>query len=207
MNQHLKSAIPEPPVSERQRRSTRAAEGLDRLAFTADDLFAMVDAGILKENDRVELVDGELVVMAAKGNRHELVKAALLEVLYQKKPPEIVLIPETTYRFSDSVVLEPDITLFWRSAGIANLAPSNTILIIEIADTSLRYDKKRKASIYAHYGIKEYWVVDAMTLTTQIFKEPSAEGYMKIEDIAAGDLLTPEAASSIAVRLADLDLR
>ncbi|MDZ4791997.1 MAG: Uma2 family endonuclease [Hyphomicrobiales bacterium] len=207
MNQHLESAIPEPIVSERQRRSTRAAEGLDRLAFTADDLFAMVKAGILKEDDRVELVDGEIVVMAAKGNRHELVKFALLNFLYAQKPDNISVIPETTYRFSDSVVLEPDITLFWRSAGLANLAPDNTLLIIEVADTSLRYDKKRKAAIYAHYGIKEYWVVDAVTLTTEVFKEPSPEGYKKIQDKAAGDLLTPEADPSLAVRLADLDLR
>src|SRR5579872_3245289 len=79
-------------------RVTSAAEGLPRRRFTVAEVEAMVAAGVMEEDERVELIGGELVPMSPKGNHHEVVKAALLRRWYRSAPDEVDLIPETTFR-------------------------------------------------------------------------------------------------------------
>ena len=79
-------------------RVTTAAEGLPRRRFTVAEVEAMVAAGVMDEDERVELIGGELVPMSPKGNHHEVVKTALLARWYRTRPEEILLTPETTFR-------------------------------------------------------------------------------------------------------------
>ena len=65
------------------------------------------------------------------------------------------------------------------------------LLVVEIADSSLRYDIGRKAALYASFGIRELWVIDAVRLTTRVFREPAADGYRKARDFASSDPLVP----------------
>lgn len=187
--------------------TTMAAEGLPRLAFTVDDVYRMVEAGILHEDERVELIDGELVVMSPKGNRHEVVKAYLLEHLILHKPSWAILIPETTFRLSPTTYLEPDITVYSRLDGLANLKGDNALLVIEIADSSLAYDRGHKARLYARFGIRELWVIDAVKLTTYIHFEPGEDGYAAIIEKQSNEELVPKFAPELAVTLGKLDLR
>ncbi len=193
----------EPPRHE----ATRSADGVPRLAFTVDDVYSMVEAGILHEDERVELIDGELVLMSAKGNHHEVVKADLLRHFYQALTDDIMLVPETTFRLSPNTYLEPDITFYRRSEGLKNLRGDTALLVVEIADSSLSYDRGRKAQLYARFGIRELWVIDAVRLATRVYKQPIGGSYESIEDKAAEDLLIPGAAPSLSVRLSELDLR
>src|SRR6202453_2216029 len=98
-------------------RVTRAAEGLPRRRFTVAEVEAMVAAGVMKEDERIELVGGELVPMSPKGNRHEVVKTALLDRWYRARPQQCNLTPETTFRLSDDTYLEPDIVVYPRAEG------------------------------------------------------------------------------------------
>ncbi len=197
----------DPSYEPRRHKATQAAEGLPRLAFTVDEVYRMAEAGILHEDDRVELIDGELVVMSPKGNRHEVLKVALAEHFQSMRGVELRIAQETTYYFSENTFLEPDITVYWYGVALADLGPQNTVLIVEIADSSRAYDMGRKAQLYARFGIQELWVIDAVKLSTRIFKKPGGDGYKSIEDKAADDVLTPEAAPSLAVKLSSLDLR
>jgi Uma2 family endonuclease len=146
---------------------TRAAEGLPRRAFTAEDLRRMIDVGVIKEDERIELIEGELVVMASKGYAHEFVRAALTELLSDARPKGIRVLSEPTLQLEDNVVVEPDIAVFPRAsfieskAGFVRLPEGTILLLVEVAVTSLRYDKIRKAPLYARNGVREYWVVDA----------------------------------------------
>lgn len=172
-------------------RVTSAAEGLPRRRFTVAEVEAMVAAGVMEEDERVELIGGELVPMSPKGNHHEVMKAALLRRWYRMAPDDLDLVPETTFRLSEDTYLEPDVVIYPRTTGIRGLAADNVLLVVEIADSSLRYDIGRKAALYAGFGIRELWVIDAVRLTTRVFREPAADGYREARDFGPADRLMP----------------
>jgi len=188
-------------------RVTTAAEGLPRRRFTVAEVEAMVAAGVMDEDERVELIGGELVPMSPKGNHHEVVKAALLQRWYRASPEEFGLVPETTFRLSEDTYLEPDVVIYPRTSGIRGLSQHNVLLVVEIADSSLNYDMGRKAALYASFGVRELWVIDAARLTARVFRKPSAEGYRETRDFGASDRLTPLfAPEAFALTLDELEL-
>jgi Uma2 family endonuclease len=188
-------------------RVTSAAEGLPRRRFTIAEVEAMVAAGVMEEDERVELIGGELVPMSPKGIRHEVLKKALLRIWYRVASDDIDLVPETTFRLSEDTYLEPDVIIYPRTSGLRGLTGANVLLVVEIADSSLRYDVGRKAALYASFGIRELWVIDAVRLTTRIFREPAVDGYRDVSDFGPTDQLSPLIApAAFAVRLDELDL-
>jgi Uma2 family endonuclease len=188
-------------------RVTSAAEGLPRRRFTVAEVEAMVAAGVMEEDERVELIGGELVPMSPKGNHHEVVKSAVLDRWYRSRPDDIALTPETTFRLSEDTYLEPDVVIYPRATGLRDLTGANVLLVVEIADSSLRYDIGRKAALYAGFGVRELWVVDAVRLTARIFRDPAVEGFRETRDFGASDRLVPLfAPEAFALRLDELEL-
>ena len=186
---------------------TRAAEGLLRRRFTVAEVEAMVAAGVMAEDERVELIGGELVPMSPKANQHEVVKVALLYKWYRCAPATVNLAPETTFRLSEDTYLEPDIVIYDRASGLKGLSGAGVLLVVEIADSSLRYDVGRKATLYASFGVRELWVIDAVQLTARVFREPGAGGYGVADDCPPDAILTPLVApADFALRLGDLDI-
>lgn len=186
--------------------TTNAAEGMARRRFTVADVEAMVAAGIMEEDERVELIGGELVPMSAKGSHHEVMKAALLERWYRLEAPDVRLIPETTFRLSEDTYLEPDVVIHPRADGLKKLSAANVLLVVEIAESSLRYDVGRKAVLYAGFGVRELWVIDAVRRETRTFRRPTAEGYLESDVASASELVTPRVAPDVfALRLDTLD--
>ena len=187
--------------------TTSAAEGLPRRRFTVAEVEAMVAAGVMEEDERVELIGGELVPMSPKGNQHEVVKRALVDRWIRSRPAEVHLVSETTFRLSEDTYLEPDVVIYPRATGLRGLAADNVLLVVEIADSSLRYDVGRKAALYASFGIRELWVIEAVRLTTRVFREPAANGYREAREFGPADRLAPLfAPAAFAVRLDELEL-
>ena len=185
--------------------STQAAEGLPRRRFTVAEVEAMVAAGIVDEDERVELIGGELAPMSAKGIHHEALKVALDDHWVGLRSRTCVVAPETTFRLSDDTFLEPDFVIYPRASRLKSLSQSNVLLVVEIADSS-GYDRGRKAALYASFGVRELWVIDAVKRTTRVFRKPSAEGYGETLDFGESDLLTPEfAPPEFALRLDELE--
>jgi hypothetical protein len=143
------------PVATSELRTTQAAEGLRRRAFTLAEIEAMVEAGIIAENERFELIGGEVVPMSPKGLRHERLKTWVMRQLAKQLPDTIGFTPETTFRLSPDTFLEPDFVLYDTAVGLEGLNGATCLLAIEIADTSLDYDKGRKALIFSGFGISE----------------------------------------------------
>lgn len=188
-------------------RVTRAAEGLPRRRFTVKEVEAMVAAGVMEEDERVELIGGELVPMSPKGNRHEVVKSALLDRWYRLRPADCRLTPETTFRLSVDTYLEPDVVIYRRAEGLKGLTGPSVLLVVEIADSSLRYDLGRKAALYASFGVRELWVIDAVKLVARVFREPSERGYGEAAKVGAAERLVPLFAPDVfTLRLDELEL-
>lgn len=188
-------------------RTTTAAEGLPRRRFSVAEVEAMVAAGILDEDERVELIGGELVPMSPKGIFHERIKIALNAWFSDRRPHSTIVAVETTLRLSQDTFLDPDILLFERGAGVAGLSAGAALLAIEVADSSLAYDLGRKARVYAAHGLRELWVIDAVAMVLTRHLEPGPEGYRTITTHAADETVTPSVADpAFALRLADLDL-
>jgi Uma2 family endonuclease len=199
MNEHVRS--------ERLPGTTQAAEGLPRRRWSVAEIEAMVAKGILLEDERFELIGGEVVPMSPKGVRHELVKKAL----QQHWIPMIVgspidLLTETTLYVSKDEFYEPDF-LFWpRSIAIKGITAATSLLIVEVADTSVGYDLGVKAPTYARLGLPEYWVINARTLVTSIHRNPGPSGYPAPREARPDEQTAPLSAPQLAVRLADLGL-
>ena len=211
MNTHVRldqtSGLPLEPYHEgAPGPTTQAAEGLPRRAFTIDDLERMQDAGIIGAKERIELIGGELVPMSAKGYRHEIMKSRLNRHFSKIVPNDLELVTETSYRLTPTFMLEPDVVVF-PFGGLKGLDGGRALLVVEIADSSLTFDLKRKAPFYAGFGVREYWVINAVKLTTTIHRDPSDEGYATITEHAEHETLTPHLAPMLAVSLAALDVR
>jgi Uma2 family endonuclease len=186
--------------------TTTAAVGLPRRCFTVAELERMTEAGILREDERIELIGGEIVPMSPKGTHHELLKAALNFYWVPRPPADLMFVTETTFRLSQDTYLEPDFVVYPKVPGLTGLSPTTAKLVVEVADSSLGYDLGRKAGLYSSFGIAELWVIDAVRLQTRIHREPTPTGYRSILDFAPSQRLVPEAAPALAVVLSDLEL-
>ena len=170
----------------------------------------MMHAGIIKQQDRFELIGGEIVPMSPKGVPHETVKMELNRFWTKKLPPEISILTETTLYINEHEFLEPDFIFWPRSIAVKDIKPKDIMLLVEASDSSLNYDLGRKAEIYASIGIREYWVVNATKLTVRVHRlaagETTAGNYPRGKNFAYTQLLTPSLLPILAVRLADLGL-
>jgi len=198
MNEQLRPAALSP--------GTQAAEGLVRRRWTVAEIERMVEAGIIDPDERFELIGGEVVPMASKGIRHETYKNALNLYWARRLPNDVKFAVETTFRMSEDTFVEPDIVFFRSSDGLANLAPATALLAVEVADTSLGWDLGRKALIYAGFGVREVWVIDAKSLTTHVLRHPGLEGYREHLEHADTQELVPAFAPGLAVTLSRLEL-
>jgi Uma2 family endonuclease len=180
--------------------------------FTAGDLRLMLESGILREDERVELLDGELVERAAKGFAHDVVKNALMRRLVPALPDTIYLGIESTLQLRPTLLPEPDLLLAPVSArsaspeGFCTIPGSEILLVIEVAASSLAYHRGRKAALYARHGVREYWVIDAQERSARIYRAPIEGVYGDVADLSRDAVLRPEAAelAAIAVPLAQL---
>ena len=141
--------------------TSRAAEGFDRISWTVQDVFDLQAAGFIQEDASFELWEGEIVPMKAKRNRHEIWKTELLDILIRSRPDDVRVKAETSVYFSDRTFLEPDIVVAPRDILPEDLRGPDLLLAIEVSDASLGRDLRRKAELYARFGVRHYWVLDA----------------------------------------------
>ena len=192
---------------------TDPAPGLPpRRAFNVDDIRRMIEAGVIGEDERIELVEGEIVVMAAKSYAHEMIKNALIKAVFRAAQPSLEVGVETTIEFSAGILLEPDIAVLQSDqvlksdAGFVSVQQGGCSLIVEVSVSSLDYDKGRKAALYARLGVREFWVVDANERRTFVHTGASGDGWSSIVERGPDDVLTTPALPGFAFRLGNVSL-
>lgn len=182
-------------------KTTRAADGFERRVFTVDEVLRMQETGILDEDECFELIEGEIVLMQSKNYPHERIKLALNRALARALPDSLQLGVETSLFLSSTTIFEPDLSIF-PMMDTTKVRGSDVLLVIEVADTSLDKDVRLKAAIYAKYGVRELWVIDAKRLETHVHRDPVDGQWTKIEILPADALLTHPSAPGFEVRLA-----
>lgn len=186
-------------------RTTQAAEGLMRRRWSVAEIEEATRLGLFDEDERFELIGGEIVPMNAKGIQHEILKSALTYHFVRAAPDEFRFIQETTFRLSEDSFVEPDFIFFRKADGLAGLNPRTALLAIEVADSSLRWDLGRKARIYANFGLRELWVLDATTRIFHVHRKPGLEGYENISQYTDTAAIESAAVPGLTVKLSQLD--
>jgi Uma2 family endonuclease len=192
------------PREPKMRPTTQAAEGVPRLRWTLAEFERLTELGVFTEDDRIELIGGELVPMSPKGNRHELVRAALHNWLRHNLPREFDYHAEPGWRADEANYFEPDFLVGPAGFNPTSINPADVALLIEVAHSSLAFDTTTKAARYATLGVREYWVVNAVTLATRVHRAPAPAAYSETDTVVANAPLAALLIPSLSVTLADL---
>jgi Uma2 family endonuclease len=189
-----------PPAQE-----PRSAEPELRL-FSVDEYFAMVQAGVLGAEERVELLHGRILRMSPIGPRHSAHTSKLIPLFAPLTAQQQALVRvQDTFTLDELSAPQPDLTLVhYREDFYAQQHPTarDALLVVEVAERSLRYDQTTKAAAYALAGIAEYWLIDVAGAQLIRHRQPSASGYAQIQTLRAGQPLAPASFPDLSVDLA-----
>ncbi len=177
-----------------------------RRRLTVADYHRMGDAGILHEDDRIELIDGELFQMGSIGTPHMAVVirltsrfGALAADRFLVSTQNSIEIPPFSEPQPDLVLLRPRADAYWGARPM----PADALLLIEVADSSLAWDRNVKIPMYGRFGVIESWLVDIEHRTFTVFRGPGPEGYRSSVEVREG-VVSPGSFPDIAIRLEDL---
>lgn len=164
-----------------------------RHRLSVDAYHAMSEAGILGQDARVELINGEIIDMAPIGSRHAAAVKQLMRMLDRSVGDQAIVSVQDPIRLDDHTEPRPDLALlhpredYYKSA---HPGPSDVLLIIEVADRSLQYDRDTKLPLYARAGIPEAWLLDLASRTLTRHCEPGPDGYRRGEAYTDRDRIT-----------------
>jgi len=188
--------------------ATMPGELMTRHRLTVNDYHQMAETGILGPDDRVELIAGEVLDMSPIGSLHAAVVRAVARWLADSVGPMAIVAVQDPIHLDDSSEPQPDIALLRPRPdyyAAAHPGAADTLLIVEVAESSLAYDLGVKVPLYACHGIPEVWVIDAATRTTHRFRGPGPNGYteqvMVPVDEPLNCLALPGAALTLAATL------
>ena len=179
-----------------------------RHRFSAEDFHRMAEAGILGEDDRVELIRGEVVELSPVGKRHMAALKRLMNALFplQQAKKALLQVQDPLRLFPDTEP-QPDLALLaYRDDFYRERVPEakDALLVVEVAETSLDHDLQVKLPLYAQAGIPEVWVVDLVEGRVHRFLDPSPGGYREHHVLGPGDTLSPRAFPGLSVSVASL---
>jgi Uma2 family endonuclease len=173
--------------------------------LTVDQVYDLTAAGVFAENEHFELIDGEIVPMAAaKADWHEIMKSRLTRALARSLPDDLRLFVEPSVTLSPIRLLEPDLAVWTKGGMPRQVRGPDLVLVIEVADSSLGYDLRVKAPLYAEHGVRDYWVVDAVRQTVRVHRDVIDGRYGWIAEYEAHEPVTALLAG-VTIRLDELD--
>ncbi|MBI4634787.1 MAG: Uma2 family endonuclease [Candidatus Rokubacteria bacterium] len=181
-------------------------EELLRRRFTRGEYHKMGEAGILSEDDRVELIEGEIVRMSPIGRHHAFSVTTLTHVFVTGVGDRALVSVQNPVALSEDSEPQPDVTLLRRRPDYreVDVGPEDVLLLVEVADTTLNYDRRVKLPLYARAGIREVWVVDVAGERVAVHRQPGPRGYRQVEEVGRGQRLSPEAFPGLSVAVDEI---
>jgi Uma2 family endonuclease len=174
-----------------------------RHVVTVDEFDRMVEGDVFGADERVELIEGEIVDMSPIGSRHQACVDRLSRLFAPLFVSDRAIVRvQGAFRASDISMPQPDVALLRPKDNYYDAEHPHAhdlLLAVEVADTSLRYDRWTKLPAYAKAGVPEAWVVDLTGHKVDVAVEPSLQGYGQVGQIKIGDTLAPAAFPDVAV--------
>lgn len=175
--------------------------------LTATEFRRMAEVGILRADDRIELIEGELIDMAPIGSNHASVVARLNAWLAAAAGGRFIVFPQNPVSLSEHSEPQPDLTLLKsRDDYYRDALPTaqDVLLLIEVADATLEYDRSTKVPLYARSGIAEVWLVNLRGGAIEVFRAPGVQGYARVTRIERGQRIAPLAFPDLVLQLDEL---
>ena len=190
-----------------QPRLLAANPWVTRRPISVAEYHRMGEVGILGDRDRVELIEGELVAMSPIGSYHHGTVITLTQALVRAVDDRAMVSVQGPIRLDDFSEPEPDFALLRpRSDSYrdAHAEPADVLLLIEVADTSLNYDRAVKRALYARHAIPELWIVDLNAGEVEICRQPDTNGYAAVFRVGRDGALEPERLPGVRIQAAAL---
>lgn len=209
------STILEPPTAIKEPTPPHSDAADDVLVQTAPETYRitvaeyhrMIEANAFNENARLELIKGVLVKMSPKGKRHAATTDHINKVFYKLLGERVIVRNQNPILFDDSTEPEPDIALLIprEKEYFDRLpTPADVLLIIEVSDTTLKYDRDIKSLLYAKSGIAHYIVLNVKTREITDMREPSAEGYRYLKTLRSDERFNLVAFPEVEITVSNL---
>jgi Uma2 family endonuclease len=175
--------------------------------FSVAEYYQMAEAGILSEDDRVELIGGEIVEMTPIGSRHAACVNRLNRLFGERLVGRAVISVQNPIRLSEYSEPQPDLALLKPRADFyaqAHPKPEEVLVVVEVAETSATFDREVKVPLYARAGIAEVWLVDLAEACIEVYRQPSSQGYGETQRVQSGQLLSPRAFPDLELAADDI---
>jgi len=175
--------------------------------FTVDEYYRMAEAGILNEDSRVELIEGEIIQMSPIGIRHASCVSRAITLFITSLGKRILLNAQNPLRLSNVTEPQPDILLLKPRADFYSSrhpVGEDTCLVMEVSDTTLRYDRDRKVPLYAKSGVSEVWIEDLQANVILVFRNRAGERYSTSMAFHRGEQVSLAAFPEITFKVEDL---
>ncbi len=185
---------PDEPLDLRDGAILQRGDPAQRRLFTVIEYDGMIAAGILRDDERVELVAGELMQMCPIGSRHAVCVDKVSQLLIRQVNEAINVRVQGPLRLTDNWEPEPDILVLQHPADYYTNAlptPAEVLLLIEVSDSTLAYDRYTKQAMYAQHGIRELWIVNLVSDILEIYTQPAAGTYSMVRVAQRGEVVQP----------------
>lgn len=181
------------------------------MLWTKDLYYAAAESGVFDQK-RVELIDGEIIEMSPMSSKHGLMIYVVQKALEKIFATGYIVLPQAPLDLGESSEPQPDVAVY---AGVPadymDVKPTQALLVVEVADSSIRYDRGQKASLYAKAGIEDYWIINLKDCTLEVYRTPMAtptqphsHGYKVVSSLKAQDSVSPVAAPEAQISVAEL---
>ncbi len=180
---------------------------VSRRLITVTEYYKMAESGILTPEDRVELIEGQIVKMAPIGSGHAGQVNRLTRVLVTSLGSRAVISVQNPVRLTTFLEPEPDVAVLKPRPddySASHPTAADVLLLVEVADTSLYYDRAVKAALYARHGVIELWIVDLQARLISVYRKPDGRTYTSQLQVAGSSGLTIDALPGVELRANDI---
>ena len=176
-----------------------------RRLFTVSDYYRMAEAGVIRPDERVELIEGEIIRMNPIGPPHANCVDRLTALFVAGLGDRATVRIQNPVRLGELSEPEPDVALVRRGRDLtAHPGPADIHLLTEVADTSVDFDRRVKLPLYARAGVAEVWIIDLVGSVVEVYRSPQAGGYRDLDRFGAGDTIAPAAFPDVRFRVEDI---
>lgn len=181
--------------------------GLQPRRISVADYHRMIEAGILDEDERVELLEGVIVAVSPQNRPHAFAIQRLNALLVRQLGSRFAVLPQLPLTLGAESEPEPDLAVVEAAAAASNeVHPRGALLVIEVADDSLRKDRVVKGPLYARSGVPEYWIVNLPERCVEVHRDPDADQgrYLRVAVVGRGEELRCLSVPGLTVPLGEI---